>query len=75
MTDRYVAVAPNLPNIPIDVKQCLAGKVKVPQGAWTMQMVADVIAQYRRRENKLEGCLANVEAFYVDLQRGLAKKR
>lgn len=40
-----------------------------------MQMVADIIASYRRREVQLEGCLTNVEAFYVDLQRGLAKKR
>ncbi len=37
-------------------------------------MVADVIAKYRRREIDLEDCLGQVEAFYTDLQRGLARK-
>lgn len=69
-----VAVAPALPNLPINVKACIARHVKVPMGDWSVQIVADVVAKYRRREIELEDCLGAVEAFYTDYQRGLARK-
>ena len=69
-----MGVAPQLPDIPVDVKACIAKHVKLPRGAWTVQMVADIVAKYRRREIELEECLGGVEAFYVGLQRGLAKQ-
>jgi hypothetical protein len=68
-----VATPVKLPNLPINVKQCIARHVKVPQGDWTVSIIADVVAKYRRREIELEDCLSQVEAFYVDLQQGLAK--
>lgn len=71
---KYVGVTPNLPELPKSVEQCIKRHVKLPRGDWTVQMVADVVAKYRRREIELEGCLANVEMFYTGLQRELAKK-
>lgn len=71
---QFVAVAPKLPPLPINVQACLAKHVKLPKGDWTVQMVADIVAKYRRREIDLEDCLSAVEAFYTDYQRGLAKK-
>lgn len=70
---RYAGVAPRLPDLPPEVQECIKSQVKTPRGDWTVQMVADIVAKYRRREIKLEGCLQRVELFYVDLQRGLAK--
>lgn len=68
-----VLVPPTLPPIPEDIKQCIAKHVNLPRGDWTVKMVADIVAKYRRREIELEDCLQRVELFYTDLQRGLAK--
>jgi hypothetical protein len=69
-----VAVPPKLPPLPVNVKVCLSHHIKVPNGDWSVEMVADVVAKYRRREIELEDCLSQVEAFYTDYQRGLARK-
>ena len=60
--------------MPVEIKQCIEKHVTLPKGDWTVQMVADVVAKYRRREIQLEDCLGQVEAFYTGLQRGLAKQ-
>lgn len=70
----FVAVPIKLVDIPVDVKTCLAHHVKPPKGDWTVEMVAQVVAQYRRREGELEDCLYNVEQFYTSYQRRLAQK-
>lgn len=69
--EKFVAVAPNLPDIPEPIMRCLEGRVKLPRGDWTVSMVNRVIQQYQAREDKLEGCMRDVVAFYQTLQQGL----
>lgn len=70
----FVAVPIKLVDIPVNVKACLAHHVKTPKGDWTVEMVAQVVSQYRRREGELEDCLSDVQEFYTSYQRRLASK-
>lgn len=70
----FVASPVKLVDIPVDIKQCLQGHVKTPKGDWTVEMVAEVVAKYRRREGLLEDCLYDVQEFYTSYQRRLAAK-
>lgn len=71
----FVAVPVKLADIPINVKECLAGHVKLPQGDWTAEQVSQVVALYQAREGKLEDCIYDVVAWYKGYQKRMLSKK
>lgn len=73
--ERVIAEAPNLPQIPAELKECVGRHTKVPSGDWTTEDVVDIVAKYQRREIELEECYGGLYAFYLDIQRGLKTRK
>lgn len=70
----FVATPVKLADIPVNVKACIAHRVKLPKGDWTAEQMAQIVANYQKREGELEDCVVDVVTWYKGYQRRMSSR-
>ena len=74
--ERIIVEAPDLPDIPKELKACIEKHVtNLPKGKWSKTVVLNIIGRYQRREVQLEECGYGLIEFYKTIQVGLRTRR
>lgn len=68
-----VATVIDLPAVPSHLRACFKTQTKLPEGAWSQSLVAEILAKLRRSELKKNRCGEEILAFYDDLAKDLRK--